>query len=671
MGIFSELNGVVIAPAECATVMGALDLKLPELAEVADAWRAGKAGAALDALLNHFEARRLDSRLLWEPDASAEDHQRWADWALEGRFELQDAQARAPRRADGGLDWRHAGPRGDPEWSRFLNRHDIFRSLLRAWRDTGDGRYRRCINVLLLDWLDHMPPPRGRSRNPAWRSLETARRSTLPWLEVFFAREATPALDPVPRLRMVLSILDHARILRRRHARFGNHLFTEVIALSVLGAAWPELRAARDWRDYGLQRAVRALFRQTYPDGAHTELSNHYHRVVAMEAERLLAVLSRYGREEDRARVEERVRAMWDYFAGMTLPDGTGPLNNDGDREPNARYLREAALRHDKSEWLHVASGGTEGTTPPRPPSRFYPWAGQAVMRDGWGAGAQWARFDTGPHGTAHQHADQLALELSVGDRHLLVDPGRYTYRPGPAREYMKGATGHNVVRVDGRGSIEAPWRARAASRARALRTPRLDFFCHHARFPADLLRGRAGARWTRGVVYLRGKCWIVLDRLEVSGPSEVAVGWLFHPECRVEVRDGGAYTLDPGVPNLALVPLGAARWQLREYRGVRTPQWRGWYSDRYNVIAPCTQLEYRTTVRTPTLAGWLLYPFAPGAPPKFPPITVDEIRPGVMRAALDEDGETVVVAALDGSSLADLVPGLDADVPCTLVEGA
>ena len=671
MNFNHDSNFADLAPAQYERLMKAIDLERPELAEVADAWRAGRAGNTIEALLHHFEARRLDPLLLWEPIASADDHRRWSDAVLEGSFELQDSSARPPRRADGGLDWRHSGPRGDPEWPRFLNRHDFFRSLLRVWRDTGDERYRRCINVLLVDWLDHVPPPRGWTLDPAWRSLEVARRSTLPWLEVFFAREPGPALDPGPGLRMLLGVLDHGRVLRQRHARFGNHLFTEVVALAVLGAAWPELRAAGDWRNYGLMRAIRALFRQTYPDGAHVELSNHYHRVVVMEGERLLAVLSRYGREEEHARVEERVRAMWDYFAGLTLPDGSGPLNNDGDREPNARYLREAGLRHDNPEWLHVASGGEQGTVPPCPPSRFYPWAGQAVMRDGWHSDAQWARFDMGPHGTAHQHADHLSLELSVGVRRLLVDPGRYTYRPGPAREYMKGATGHNVVCIDGRGSIEPPWYARSPSRALALRTPRFDFFCHSAQFPADPLRGRGGARWTRAIVYLRKLCWIVLDHLEVSGPSHVAVSWLFHPECRVEVRDGGAYTCDSGVPNLALFPLGALKWRIEALRGVHHPQWRGWYSDRYNVIVPSTQLEFRARVGTPVLAGWLIYPLAAGAAPSVPTVELDQIRPGVVRVAIDEDGGTVVVAALDGSSLAGLVPGIDPEVPCALVRAA
>ena len=177
-------------------LMNALDLERPDLNEVADAWRAGRTGIAIEALLHHFEARRLDPHLLWEPAASAEDHRRWSDAALEGSFELQDASGRPPRRGDGGLDWHCTGPGGDPEWPRFLNRHDFFRSLLRTWRITGGDRYRRGINDLLVDWLDHAPPPRGRSLNPAWRSLEAARRSTLPWLEVFFTREPGPALDP-------------------------------------------------------------------------------------------------------------------------------------------------------------------------------------------------------------------------------------------------------------------------------------------------------------------------------------------------------------------------------------------------------------------------------------------------------------------------------------------
>ena len=655
------------ALARVAHLMRALDLDRPELAGVREAWRAGRGALAVEALTAHYEARRLDPRLLWEPVASAADHRRRADAALEDRFELQDLVTRAPRRRDGGLDWKHRGPKRDPEWARFLNRHDFFRSLLRAWRDTGDDRYRRCINRHLVDWIDHVPPPGRRSFGAAWRSLETARRATLPWLEIFFAREPGPVLDVLPRSRMLASLAEHGRVLRHRHARAGNHRFTELVALAVLAVAWPELREAEAWRDYALPRALRALLDQTYPDGVHTELSNHYHRVVLVEADRLLAVLALCGREAERAEVAARVRAMWDCFAGMTLPDGTGPLNNDGDREPNAFYLRDAAARFDNPEWRHVASAGAAGQAPAEPPSRFYPWAGQAVMRDGWHAGAQWARFDMGPHGSGHQHADQLSLELSIGGRHLLVDPGRYTYRPGPAREYMKGAAGHNVVRIDGRPSREPPWRVRAPLRAVALRTRRFDFFSQSARFPADPWRGRPGARWTRAVFYLRGAYWLILDRFEVCAPCEVTTSWLFHPGCEVEIRGRGALTRDPGVPNLALLPLGEVAWRTETWRGARVPRWRGWYSERYNVIAPCTQLECRVRLRRPTLAPWLLYPFAAGAPGEPPPAEVAEVAPGVVRARIGGEGAPVIFAALDGSPVAALAAGAAGDAPCVV----
>ena len=168
-------------------------------------------------------------------------------------------------------------------------------------------------------------------------------------------------------------------------------------------------------------------------------------------------------------------------------------------------------------------------------------------------------------------------------------------------------------------------------------------------------------------MIYLRGRCWIVLDRFEVCSPSEVEASWLFHPDCRVEIGERGARTCDPGVPNLALLALGAVEWRIESFRGVRNPRWRGWYSERYNVLAPCTQLAFHARPRTPVLAAWLVHPLAADATAPLPAVEVDEVRPGVARVAIDVEGGQVVVAALDGSSVAGLVPGVDSDVPCAL----
>ena len=63
--------------------------------------------------------------------------------------------------------------------------------------------------------------------------------------------------------------------------------------------------------------------------------------------------------------------------------------------------------------------------------------------------------LDCGPLGylgiAAHGHADALALTLSVAGEQCLVDPGTYSYWQEPKwRDYFRGTSAHNTVRIDG-----------------------------------------------------------------------------------------------------------------------------------------------------------------------------------------------------------------------------
>ncbi len=62
---------------------------------------------------------------------------------------------------------------------------------------------------------------------------------------------------------------------------------------------------------------------------------------------------------------------------------------------------------------------------------------------------------DAGPLGylsiAAHGHADALSFTLSVGGKEILIDPGTYAYHTQRVwRDYFKGTSAHNTVRVDG-----------------------------------------------------------------------------------------------------------------------------------------------------------------------------------------------------------------------------
>jgi hypothetical protein len=653
-----------------------LDLDRPELGSVKAAWARRDLDGACDALLAHYADARLDPILKPAAWGSEELHLRSAENLLDDVFEFQGLKGKQPRRLEGGLDWLDRGPRDDPEWSWFLNRHGFFQSLLVAWRATGKTVFGAAIDAHLVDWVRNQPRPRGFTFAAPWRPLEAARRVTIAWPELFFANSPETALGPEARLLMLASLPDHGRALCRRHSLFGNRLVTEMAALATVSVAWPEFRDSNTWLDYAARRGRRELFKQTYPDGAHTELSNHYQKVTVLEFQRLCDLLDLAEKPHEADAMRLRLKLMWDYFAGVTRPDGKGPLNNDGGLEDNAAYLRSAAAGHGRTDWLHIATRGRKGEPPANPPSRYYPWAGQAIMRSGWSDDAQWARFDIGPHGSDHQHHDQLSLEVMAGGRMFLVDPGRYTYKPGKERDYFAGPEGHNVIRLDGIGSTPPPHRVKAPLPAVVVREPDYDYFAQTVSFTGKRWRGQGPRHWTRVVVYMRGSYWVVVDHLEVFGDTEVTASWHFHPDSTVALDGAIAWTTNRGTTNLALIPSEPSLWKVSNYHGQSEPDFKGWYSNNYNQRHPCTLLEYRTRIRSPTVFCWLLFPQANGEPATDPSklsvrssqnahdvCRVTVVRPG-------DDREDTMLLPLRCNDQASFARGSQAEHSCKIFRG-
>jgi hypothetical protein len=414
-----------------------------------------------------------------------------ADDALQGVFTLQDVRATQARRPDGGIDWSDQGPRDDKEWAWFLNRHQFMRDLASAARTTRKPQYREALSAYLVDWVRANPYPDRLTFSAQWRALEVARRVLDVWTPLFY--QSAAQLSPEARVMMLCSLVDHADALRN-HASFwgGNHLLTEKTGLAMIAACWPEFRGADDWLAYALDVSQREIMAQTFPDGAYEELTNHYQRVVLVNVEQLLRVVRFAGL--DVRSLDERAEQMWDYFVGVMRPNGTGPLNSASDLEGNRAFLNGNWLEYGRPDWLYMASNGRAGTPPAEPPSRYFPYAGHAVMRSGWDGNAQWAFFDIGPHGTAHQHNDRLHLSVTLGLVDVLVDAGRYNYVPGPWSDYYEGAAAHNTLLLDGRGPVPPPLEAPGTLDVQAVLRDEYDFFSGSNRYAADPSRAREGS---------------------------------------------------------------------------------------------------------------------------------------------------------------------------------
>jgi hypothetical protein len=516
-----------------------------------------------------------------------------ADAALARVFTLQGVTATQPLRADGaGYDWEWRGPNNDPEWAWFFNRQQWLPALLASYRETGDARYLATLLADLDDWIATHPPPGRITFSPAWRPLEAARRLLHSWLPVGPALADLSGTNPEFRARFDASLTAHGEHLVAHHAFGGNHLITEMLALSRLGLERPDLPDADRWLAYGLAELKRAYEEQVYPDGAHAELSTHYQRVVTLNYQELLDRLRAADRENLVAEWAPRVARLWSYIAAVMTPSGANPQNNDSDREDYRGLLAAHAPE------LLKRDGGN-------PFARHLPWAGQTVWRGGPTVSEHWGFFSAGPRGTDHDHADHLQFDLSLGADDFLIDSGRYVYAPGRWRDYFAGPAGHNVLVIAGRGALPAPRQITAEPEPPQFRIEGdLSWAWGDAIFSTP---GQArAADWRRLVVYLRDEGWVVLDRIVAFGSYEAVTQWHWAPALAVGPV-GDRWTVRG--PASSLIVAGPREGAWRVARGQESPAPRGWFSPYFNRKEPATQTDWVQGLRGPRVNVWIFQP--------------------------------------------------------------
>ncbi|MGJ3242035.1 MAG: heparinase II/III family protein [Opitutales bacterium] len=565
----------------------------------------GSPPAAVDDLIEALA--RLHRHCLQKPPVAAclppfLDHERLhqinAGRVMNDTFVIQHIIARQPRRPDGGLDWRHRGPRRDKEWAWILNRQGFLRSLVVAWRTTGNPRYPERADRLIDDWIRSHPHPGRFTSSAAWRPLEAARRIMDSWVEVFFAFAGEPAFRPETRLLMLASLHDHGLRLRRHHYPGGNHLLTEMAGLTTLAVTWPEFRDSEDWLAYAETRVMEELEHQVYPDGSHRELANHYQRLAIDAFEQIDRMWATGGRREAYARLREHLVRLWGALADVRLPDGSGPMNNDSGEEPNAALLRKAVDRYPESDWGAEAAPG----------HRFRRWAGQVIIRSGWEETADWLWFDAGPRGSDHQHEDFLHVSLCVGGVPVLVDPGRFQYRPGPWRNAFTGATAHNVLLWNHRACLPPPDTVREPLPVTVEFEANRAWAAAEARFPPQPAQGRAGPRWSRTVLWLAdGRC-VVADWIDPRVRGTLTACWQFHPDRAVTPEGSGLRIRLCDTEDYFWQPWPDDRrdaWSLDVARGRREPEPRGWYSREFNRRIPAASVRACLQVDRPGYHIW------------------------------------------------------------------
>ncbi|WP_114750312.1 alginate lyase family protein [Pleomorphovibrio marinus] len=595
-------------PEEVKSLFEHLDLQLPELSEVKQAYEEGRMEEACAKLLDYYRASAQNSK--WKrpiPSASNETVAE-VDSILENVFVIQNVRGQVPILSSGHRDWHYRGPNDDREWAWLSNRHSQLMRVYNAYLETGNEKYVNYLDEFLRDFIIYsMPYPAEKGRDAIWRGLEVAARVKA-WTKIFYGLQESEHFNPATRLLMLISLPDHAHYNRNFHG--GNNWLTmEISALATTAAYFPEFESTSEWLDYSVDVMVESMEDQVYPDGVQTELTAHYHNVSLNNFELFKEICE----DADKALPDyfvQTIEDMYGYIAKAIRPSGHRPLNNDGDRGSDQALLLQGAELFGREDWKFVATNGKEGERPEQEPSYLLPWAGQLISRSGFEQDAHWSFFDIGPWGSGHQHNDKLHLSISAFGEDFLVDAGRFAYTGEIAdkfRPYAKGSQGHNLLLIDGQGQGPGPTHATSPVPESTVRIEG-DFDFATSSFE-EFLELEGEVAHSRSMMYVRDKFWVVADRVVGSGEHSVETLWHWHPDCEVKEEENQITGSHQG-GNLVLIPLGDVDFELQWIEGQEDPEIQGWYSPEYNVYMPNVANSYQTTLNQSGNLVWLLLPY-------------------------------------------------------------
>ncbi|HUS81301.1 MAG TPA: heparinase II/III family protein, partial [Armatimonadota bacterium] len=465
-----------------AEFFDAWDLDRPGLEQVKAAAEAGDYEAAKVALKAYFLQRRQPVWQInhWDMPAEArgraEDHssyQRGEDILAHkfsaGGFDVDFGEK---------IDWNYFPlklPSGDPDTeypvSHTINRFGHLRTLGQLYWFSRDEKYAREFVYEVTDHVQSNPAPEQYIRfTSVWSRLTACTPLNGSWLDAWNYFLPSESFTPDAVAIMLKGFIQKARYAVRCPDSV-NRYMAQLCGVYNVGAYFPELRQAEDFRRYGVRGMELAAEDEFYPDGLSKELCPGYHGGSRGAIDRIIQSASLMGYEVP-ATLEAPMKKTFDVYEVLSTPLLCLPQFGDtwglGDLSKTFKTV-EGRWDDPVHEWFISAR---QSGSPPAFTSARLPWSGFYTMRSGWDDRALYLCMDAGPVGLGHFHEDYGNFECYAFGERLISDMGVNSYTVDRWHNYCYSSLAHNVVVVDGLSQARAAF---PAEHPRAIEQPRTN----------------------------------------------------------------------------------------------------------------------------------------------------------------------------------------------------
>jgi len=429
------------------------------------------------------------------------------------------------------------------------NRFSFVYTLVRGYAASQDEKYAEAFWQSILDWAEHNPPNTGAN----WMDGQEISLRLMAWTFGYDQFSNSPSTTPERTAKFTLYVAAQAERIYKNIdyaiSTRSNHTISEAFGLWLVGLLFPELKDAEKYLSLGRRLLEQEASRQIFPDGSYSMYSLNYHRFILHIY--LYAIrLGEINHSPFSTQLQNSVANSINYLSQLIDPKtGQMPVygSNDGALVlplnncdfTDYRPLSQLGSFITKGERLFDPGAWDEdlfwlwGMESPSPLGRRARDEGETNFPDGGTYLLRGSNSKAIIHCTDFRarpsHADQLHVDLWLGDQNIACDAGTYLYS-GEDRRWRNGLArtpAHNTVIVDNKDQMTM------ASRFTWTNWAKGKVLQHDAKLwqgeHDGYTRLSDPVNHKRTVLSLSEDRWLVVDYLTATQSHHYALHWLFN----------------------------------------------------------------------------------------------------------------------------------------------
>ncbi|MBL8100549.1 MAG: alginate lyase family protein [Anaerolineales bacterium] len=440
------------------------------------------------------------------------------------------------------------------------NRFAFFYTLVRAYSATQDEKYPQAFWGLIDDWAKHNPANTGAN----WKDGQEIALRLMAWIFGYYAFLNSPSSTPERIVNFTIFVAAQTERIYKNIdyaiSTKSNHTISEAFGLWMVGLLFPELKDSEKYFSLG-KKILEEEIKQIFPDGSYAMYSLNYHRFILHIY--LYAIrLGEINQSPVSSLVYQKVESSINYLSQLIDPE-TGQIpfygSNDGalvlplnncdftDFRPLLQlgsYITKRELLFESGAWdedIFWLYGETLTAKSAKNAKKELNLSELGVLRgDSFSDGGIYVLHNANSKAIIHcrdfksrpSHADQLHLDLWLGNQNIAIDAGTYLYSgEGIWRNGLAHTSAHNTVTVDDKDQMNMVSRFTWTnwSKGKILQNNKKIWQGEHD--------GYQPVTHQRKVIALENDRWLVIDNLFAKESHLYKLHWLLR-DCNYGMQE-------------------------------------------------------------------------------------------------------------------------------------